>query len=82
MDMFIYTPIYSLGNLVGRIVAAVIMMISGVALPDAIVNTVGLLTMVTLLVVLADIAKKIAWGIVTIGWALVMIKIGLLMLER
>lgn len=82
MDLFIYTPIYSLGNLVGRIVAAIVQMISGAVLPDAIINTVGLLTMVSLLLVLVNIAKKIAWGIVTICWALIMIKIGLLMLGK
>lgn len=77
---FIFTPIYSIGNLVGRMVAAVILIISGITLPDAIIDTVGLLTMITLLLILVNIAKKIAWGIVTICWALVMIKIGLLML--
>lgn len=81
MDIsFIFTPIYSIGNIVGRMVAAVIMIISGIALPDAIIDTVGLLTMVTVLLILVNIAKKIAWGIVTICWALLMIKIGLLML--
>lgn len=79
---FIFTPIYSIGNLVGRMVAVIVLIISGVVLPDTIVNTVGLLTIVTLLLVLVNIAKKITWGIVTICWALVMIKIGLLMLDN
>lgn len=82
MDLFIYTPIYSLGNLVGRLVAAVVLMISGVELPGAIIDTVGLLTIVSLLLILVNIAKKVAWGIVTICWALIMIKIGLLMLGK
>lgn len=77
---FIFTPIYSVGNLVGKILATVILIASGVVLPDTVVNTVGLLTMITLLLALVNIAKKIAWGIVTIGWALIMIKIGILML--
>lgn len=79
---FIFTPIYSIGNLVGRMVAAVVMMISGIALPGTVIDTVGLLTIVTILLVLVNIAKKIAWGIVTICWALIMIKIGLLMLGK
>ena len=57
-------------------------MMSGVVLPDAIIDTVGLLTIVSLLLVLVSITKKIAWGIVTICWALIMIKIGLLMLGK
>ncbi len=78
---FIFTPIYSIGNLVGKIVATVILIISGVEVPDAIIGTVGLLTVVTLLLILTDIAKKIAWGIVTICWALISIRVGLLMLN-
>lgn len=82
MDLFIYTPIYSLGNLVGRLVAAMVLMASGVVLPNAIIDTVGLLTIVTLLLILVNLAKKVAWGVVTICWALIMIKIGLLMLGK
>ena len=80
--LFLYTPIYSLGNLVGRIVATLVLMTSGVILPDAIIDTVGLLTMITLLLILVNMAKKVVWGIVTICWALIMIKIGLLMLGK
>jgi hypothetical protein len=82
MDLFLYTPIYSLGNVAGKIVAAAVLMISGVVLPDAIIDTVGLLTIVSLLLVLVSIARKMAWGIITICWALLMIKIGLLMLGK
>lgn len=82
MDLFIYTPIYSLGNLVGRIVAAVALMVSGTMLSNRIIETVGLLTIVTLFLLLVNMARKIAWGIVTICWALLMMKIGLLMLGR
>jgi hypothetical protein len=80
MDIsFIFIPIYSLGNLVGGIVATVVLAISGVTLPDTIVNNVGLLTMATLLLLLAGVARKFAWSIVTLCWGLVIMKIGLLM---
>ena len=59
-----------------------VMTTSGVVLPYEIIDTVGLMTIVTLLIVLAEKAKKVAWGIVTICWALIMIKIGLLMLGK
>lgn len=79
---FMFTPIYSIGNLVAKMVAQVIMTTSGVMLPDSVVNTFGMLTMVTLSLVLVSMAKKITWNIVTICWALMMIKIGLLMLDN
>ena len=75
---FIYSPIYIIGHWVGLIVATVVQMFSGVVLPNTIIDTVGLLTIATILLTLAEIAKKIAWGIVTICWALVIIRIGML----
>lgn len=75
---FIYSPIYYVGHFVGLIVATLVQMFSGVVLPNTIIDTVGLLTIVTILLTLAEIAKKIAWGIVTICWALIIIRIGML----
>lgn len=80
ISTIIFSPIYAIGNIVGGIVATLIQMVSGVVLPSTIIDTIGLLTMVTLLLSLADIAKKIAWGIVIICWALVVMRIGILTL--
>ncbi len=77
---FMFIPMYSIGNLVAGIIAYVILIISGVVLPDSVINTLGLLTMVTLSLILVDIAKKVTWNIITICWALIMIKVGLLTL--
>ncbi len=81
ISTIIFSPIYVIGHTVGVIVATLIQMLSGVILPDTTVDTIGLLAIVTVLLSLAEIAKKLAWGIVTICWALVMIKIGILIVE-
>lgn len=78
ISTIIFSPIYAIGHIAGVIVATLIQFISGVILPSTIVDTIGLLTMVTILLLLANIAKKIAWGIVTICWALVIMRIGIL----
>lgn len=75
---FVFSPVYTIGHLVGTIVAVLIQFLSGVVLSDTIIDTIGLLTMMTVILALADIAKKIAWGIVTICWALVIMRIGML----
>ncbi len=83
MDLsFVFTLIYSIGHLVGTIVAKAAMMTSGVMLPDAIIETVGLLTIVTLLLMLSNISRKLTWYIVTICWALIIMRIGLLMYDN
>ncbi len=78
ISTFIFSPIYIIGHWVGLIVATAVQMLSGVVLPTTIIDTVGLLSIATILLTLAEIAKKIAWGIVTICWALVIIRIGML----
>lgn len=75
----IFTPIYTAGHWIGGIVAKLIQMTSGTVLPDAMIDTIGILTMMTILLSIADIAKKMARGIVVICWALAIIRIGMLM---
>lgn len=41
--------------------------VSGIVIPNDITNTIGLLTMLTIFLTLADIAKKMTWMIVVIG---------------
>ena len=77
---FIYSPIYYVGHFIGAIVIKLIQIISGIILPDVIGDTVGLLTIVTILLTLVEIARKITWGILTICWALILIRVGLLMM--
>ena len=82
MTTIVFSPIYSIGHWVGEIVAILVQTVSGVTLTGTIIDTVGLLTALTILLILAGIAKKLAWGIVTICWALIMIRIGMLMIGK
>ena len=75
----IFTPIYSIGHLIGEIVAKLVQGTSGVFLPVVIIDNIGLLTVMTVLLILVDITKKITWGILTICWALIIMRIGMLM---
>lgn len=76
----IFSPMYTIGHWIGTIVAGLIQFAFGVALPDIMVDTIGVLAMMTGLLKLADLGKKIAWGVVTICWALVIMRIGILTL--
>ena len=78
----IYSPIYTIRHWVGEIVSIIVQTVSGVVLTGIIIDTVGLLTILTVILVLAEIAKKIAWGIVTICWALIIMRIGMLMIGK
>lgn len=77
---YAFTFIYTIGYLIGEKVAYIIQNISGVKVPNEITNTIGLLTMLTIFLSLADIAKKIVWMIVIIGWVLIILRIVMLMI--
>lgn len=72
--------IYTIGHLIAEKVVQIIQAISGVIIPPTIVDTIGLLIVLTIFLSLADIAKKIAWTIVVLGWILIILRIVLLMI--
>jgi hypothetical protein len=74
----VFSPIYTIGHYIGMTIVDLIKILSGVTLPNIIVDTIGLLVMMTMILVLSNKTKKIAWGIVTICWALVIMRIGML----
>ena len=74
------TFIYTIGHLIAEKVVLIIQAISGVIIPPTIVDTVGLLIVLTIFLSLADIAKKIVWTIVVLGWILIILRIVLLMI--
>jgi len=76
----IFGFIYTIGYFIGEKVVWIIESVSGVAVPNEITNTIGLLTMLTVFLTLADIAKKMTWMIVVIGWVLILLRIMMLMI--
>ncbi len=76
----IFGFIYTIGYFIGEKVVWIIESVSGITIPNEITNTIGLLTMLTIFLTLADIAKKMAWMIVVIGWVLILLRIVMLMM--
>lgn len=76
----IMTFIYTIGHWIAEKVVLIIQAISGVIIPSTIVDAIGLLIVLTIFLSLADIAKKIVWTIVVLGWILIIIRIVLLMI--
>jgi hypothetical protein len=71
--------IYTIGYFIGGKVVWIIESISGINVPNEVTNTIGLLTILTIFLSLVDVAKKIVWTIVTIGWVLIILRIVMLM---
>ena len=76
----IFGFIYTIGYFIGEKVVWIIESVSGIVVPNEITNTIGLLTMLTIFLTLVDIAKKMTWIIVIIGWVLILLRIMMLMI--
>lgn len=71
----IFAFIYTIGHLIGEKIVWLIQSISGVVLPSIITDAIGTLVILTIFLALADVAKKIVWIVVTIGWILIFMRI-------
>lgn len=76
----VMTFIYTISHWIAEKVVWIIQAISGVIIPPTIVDTIGLLIVLTIFLSLADIAKKIVWAIVALGWMLIILRIILLII--
>jgi hypothetical protein len=71
---FVYTIAHQLGAWILRGVGA---LVPQAPLPADLVDPVGVMAVLTLAVVLAQVARKLMWMVVAVGWALIVIRIGL-----
>jgi hypothetical protein len=74
---FLYTIAHWIGNVVAGIIQAIL---PSVRIPTDLVDTVGLLAMLTLFLLISEIAKKLTWIVVIVGWVLVLVRIVMLIL--
>ncbi|VVB91360.1 Uncharacterised protein [uncultured archaeon] len=73
--------IYTIGHGIGGIIAGFIQSFSGVAIPQTIVDAIGLLVILTIFLGIAEVAKKAIWIIVAVGWVLIILRIAILMIR-
>jgi len=68
--------IYSLGHLIGEgIVHLVTMILPSMPVPTELVDPIGLLAILTIFLVAAQVARKLTWIIVIVGWALILVRL-------
>ncbi|HIC95916.1 TPA: hypothetical protein EYP12_04715 [Candidatus Bipolaricaulota bacterium] len=76
---FIYSVAHGIGQLVVRAVQLILPQTEGVL--DPLIDPIGVLALLTLFLGLYELAKRITWIIVIVGWALIIIRIVLVVLE-
>ncbi|NJD76256.1 MAG: hypothetical protein FIB08_04065 [Candidatus Methanoperedens sp.] len=72
--------IYTIGNWISEKIVGLIQSISGVLIPQTIVDAIGMLVILTIFLAIAEVAKKAIWVVVAVGWVLIIIRILILMI--
>lgn len=75
------TFLYSAAHWFGQLTVSLIRLILGDTLPqqtfDGLVDPIGFLILLTVFLAIAEVAKRIAWLVVIVGWALIVIRIAI-----
>jgi len=73
--------LYTLSDLLGQFVLYLVNLMVPADIPDRLVQPIGFLCLITIFLLMAEIAKKIAWIVLVVGWVLIAAQIGLIWLE-
>ena len=72
--------IYTIGHWTGGIIVNLLQSLTGVNIPVEIIDAIGVLVILTISLVIAEVAKKAIWVIVAVGWVLIILRIAILMI--
>ena len=75
---FLHTASDWAGDLV---VAGVHAILPSLSIPSSLASSIGLLAVISILLGLAEVAKKVVWIVVIAGWVLVIVRIGLVLVQ-
>jgi len=75
--------IYTIAHLIGQgIVGIIRMIVPVVSIPQELVDPIGVLAILTIFLALSEVAKKLAWIVVGVGWLLIVIRIVMVLVKR
>ena len=73
---------YTLAHWIGGLIVNLVESIVPLQTPAQLVDPIGYLVLLTILLLVAQIAKKLVWGVVVVGWVLIGIRVLLEILEK
>ena len=75
--------IYSMGHLIGQgIVRLLNTILPSMAVPNELVDPIGLLAILTIFLAVATIAKRLVWIVVIAGWVLIIVRLIILIIQH
>ena len=76
---FLYTIAQALGK---AIVAGIQRVLPQAQIPNDLVDPIGFMAALTLFAILAGVARRIAWIVVSVGWVFIAVRIALILVGR
>jgi len=76
---FLYTISHWFGEMIVSVIHAIV---PELIIPLSLVDAIGILAMLTLFIFITEVAKKIAWVVVGVGWVLIVVRIVMIVLEE
>ena len=74
--------IHTVASWVGSLIAAVIhSVLPSITIPKDLIEAIGLMAILTIFLLIVQVAKKLTWIVVIIGWALILVRIVLLLIK-
>ncbi len=75
--------IYTAANFVGqKIIDSIIVIFPNANTLYQLTDPIGLLAIITIILIIAQIAKKVAWIIVGVGWVLILVRVVILLINH
>lgn len=74
--------LHTIATWIGELIVSLMhSLVPSVTMPNDLVEAIGLMAILTVFLIVVQIAKKITWIIVVVGWFLIMTRIVLLMIK-
>ena len=74
--------LHTIASWIGGLIATVIhSILPSVTIPDDLVEAIGLMAILTIFLLVMQIAKKLTWIVVVVGWVLIVARIVMIMIE-
>ena len=75
---FLHTIAIWIGGLIATIIHSIL---PSVTIPNDLVEAIGLMAILTIFLLIMQIAKKLTWIVVVVGWVLIVARIVMIMIE-
>ena len=74
--------IHTIADWIGGLIATVIhSILPSVTIPDDLIQSIGLMAILTIFLLIMQIAKKLTWIVVVVGWVLIMARIVMIVIK-